>query len=187
MGWIKMSGGDGSAKFIKAAMITNVLVAGETSIVLSSELITEESVIDLYVDDAHYSLSPETVDVQDGKVILTFAKAQEDNVTIGIKLVGTESYETEEAKIFAETLEEVSKLRDVMSVKQTVLEAGQTTVTYTNNHLNENTCLFWYADQEHSTLLPTDWTISGNTLTVTYEPQEVNVTVGVQMLEGSSN
>ena len=78
----------------------------------------------------------------------------------------------------------VAGLNSNLTVKQKVLTSGQTTVIYTDNSIDSNACFDWYADKEHQDLLPSDWEVNGNTLTVTYDAQSEDVTVGVQIVKG---
>ena len=68
------------------------------------------------------------------------------------------------------------------TVYQKPLIAGETTVTYTNSTIDSNSCFDWFS--EDGTLIPTSWSVSNHTLTVTYPAQASDVVVGVQILWG---
>lgn len=67
----------------KLSMITATLSAGATSVTISNPRITTDSYFDFYT--SKYGLSPTSVTVNDGVLILTF-EAQTEPVTVGVKV-----------------------------------------------------------------------------------------------------
>lgn len=67
-----------SAGKIVYAEIDDVLDAGETSIILASNYITTDSVVDVFVDDDFDGVTYETITIANGSVTLTFNEQAED-------------------------------------------------------------------------------------------------------------
>lgn len=63
--------------------LTGILYAGETSLILKNNKITADMMVDIYA--SIYGIQPVDVLVEEGKVILTFDPAFDQNVTIGVK------------------------------------------------------------------------------------------------------
>lgn len=66
--------------------ITGILSASNTSITLTSDKITANSILDFYT--SIYGVSPNTVIVSEGSVTLTFDK-QSSDMTVGTKVIGS--------------------------------------------------------------------------------------------------
>ena len=67
-------------------VITETLAIGSTSITISNSAITENSILDFYT--SIYGVSPLTVTVTSGQVVLTFS-AQTASMIVGVKVGGT--------------------------------------------------------------------------------------------------
>lgn len=63
--------------------LTGTLEAGATSIVLSNELITIDSTVDVYTDT--FGVSPSSVDVEEGSITLTFS-AREEAINVKVRV-----------------------------------------------------------------------------------------------------
>lgn len=75
-------------------------------------------------------------------------------------------------------------IESATTVYQTTLTAGSTSVTFTNDLIDADSCFYFYADQAHYDLYPDSWSVSGHVLTVVYDAQSEDATVGVQILSG---
>lgn len=72
-----------SYELTEDSIITGTLTAGQTSITISSDYITADSVLDFYT--SIYGVNPLTVSVVAGSVTLTF-NAQATDMTVGVKI-----------------------------------------------------------------------------------------------------
>ena len=66
-------------------IIKNVLQAGETSVTIESDQITENSVLSFYT--SVYGVNPTEVTVETGSVTLSF-DAQENDLTVEVRIDG---------------------------------------------------------------------------------------------------
>lgn len=167
-----------AAGFDVAYPMIKVLHAGETELVIESPSISAEGMYDPYIEEDYYLVVERPlIKTEEGKLTMTFSKAYDFDFAIGVRVVNNTAYYDANTK-------KLNELNSNLTVKQKVLTSGQTTVTYTDNSIDSNACFDWYADKEHQDLLPSDWSVSGNTLTVTYDAQSEDVTVGVEIKRG---
>lgn len=73
----------GSINEVYGTRLTATLTTGSTSVTISDASITTSSLIDLYTDV--YGLSPDTVTVTTGQIVLTF-EAQASDVSIKVRV-----------------------------------------------------------------------------------------------------
>lgn len=103
---------------------------------------------------------------------VTAAISSGDIITVGTNCVQTD------------IATQLTVINQSCTVYQATLETGETSVTYTSPLIDSNACFDFYADKAHSSLYPSDWSISNHTLTVTYAAQSEDVVVGVQISKG---
>lgn len=60
------------------ADVTGTLIAGQTSITLQDAVITTNSTVDVYVDDAFYGVNPTSVSLSTGSITLVFPEQSTD-------------------------------------------------------------------------------------------------------------
>ena len=77
---------------------------------------------------------------------------------------------------------ELDRINSDIIIYQQTLTTGSTTVTFTSDFINSNSCFDWYS--EDGTLNPSSWSVSNNTLTATYTAQSADVVVGVRISQG---
>lgn len=70
------------------------------------------------------------------------------------------------------------------TVYQKTLEAGETSIDFTDNAIDSDACFDFYADQDHSDVMPTGYSVSGTTVTLTYTAQSEDVVVGIKISKG---
>jgi len=161
--------------------LQGVLSAGETTITLTSDFITTNSVIEDFVDDAFDGIEYVSREVENGSITYTFPK-QSSNMPVmarvWIKGVGTVGVAIEDDEISLNSTWSSTKIAQELGKKLSgTLTAGSTSITFTDASITESALYDFYTDTWG--VNPTAVTIITGQLTLTFEEQTSDVSVKV--------
>lgn len=141
------------------------------------------------LDDGAYVINANVLCILTGTVC-TFIGAQgqiseaQDSLRLGGELpayYGTASDVTSATNIANAASTLVNTLNTNLAPMRDTLTAGSTTISFSSTRITGTAVIDVYVDIDHFGVIPTDISLSGTTVTITFEAQDDNMEVGIMI------